>query len=176
MVYGFVRQSGGQMRILSNPDEGTLVELYLPRHLARQATNSFETPAHLPTSCNSVQAGQIVLVEDQEPLRLVIREVLEELGHDVQAFADGPSALAYLDHCLPPHLLITDIGLPGGLNGRQVADRSRTRHPHIKVLFITGYDESAVLSHGQPLEASSVLTKPFDLAALVERVAQLLTH
>ncbi|MCX2686347.1 PAS domain-containing protein [Pseudomonas sp. DCB_AW] len=176
MVYGFVRQSGGQMRILSKPDEGTLIELYLPRHLAWQAMNSFETPAQLPASGNSLPTGQIVLVEDQEPLRLVIREVLEELGHDVQAFADGPSALAYLEQCPPPHLLITDIGLPGGLNGRQVADRCRVLHPHIKVLFITGYDESAVLSHGQPLEASSVLTKPFDLAALVERVAQLLMH
>ncbi|WP_434518965.1 PAS domain-containing protein [Pseudomonas sp. NFX1] len=176
MVYGFVRQSGGQLRIVSKLDEGTQVVLYLPHHLDRHTTNSNDSPTALPTKPKSMSAGHIVLVEDQQPLSLIISEVLEELGHEVRTFANGPSALAYLGNCQPPQLLITDIGLPGGLNGRQVAEQCRVLHPHIKVLFITGYDESAVLSNGQPLEASSVLTKPFDLAALSDRVAQLLIN
>ncbi|MNP80752.1 Blue-light-activated protein [compost metagenome] len=82
--------------------------------------------------------------------------------------------LAYLQHAERPDLLLSDIGLPGGLNGRQLAERCRQQYPDLKVLFITGYDESAVLSDGQLLQGTSVLTKPFELPALAERVRQLL--
>lgn len=173
MVYGFVRQSGGQLHINSSPGKGTLVQLYLPRHHGAEPGLEPQTPAPCEPQCNTAQ-GRIVLVEDQAALSAVLCEVLEEAGHVVEAFMTGPDALAYLENCAPVNLLITDIGLPGGLNGRQVAERCRTWHPHTPVLFITGYDESAVLNQGQPLEHSSVLTKPFDLTALTEKVTKLL--
>ncbi|MBK4996378.1 PAS domain-containing protein [Pseudomonas sp. S37] len=174
MVYGFVRQSGGQLQIESSPGTGTHVALYLPRHRGHEpaARHGVLTPREAP----AMACARIVLVEDQASLREVITEALEELGHAVKAFATGPAALAYLEGSQPPHLLISDIGLPGGLNGRQVAERCQARHPHTPVLFITGYDESAVLNQGQTLEHSSVLTKPFDLSTLSDRVAKMLTQ
>ena len=173
MVYGFVRQSGGQLHIDSAPGKGTCVALYLPRHHSQQAAEHPGSPAALVEQV-SVTGAFIVLVEDQAALRTVLSEVLEESGHVVRAFATGPQALDYLESCHTPDLLISDIGLPGGLNGRQVAERCRAWHPLTPVLFITGYDESAVLNQGQPLEHSHVLTKPFDLTTLADEVTRLL--
>ncbi|MFJ4351014.1 PAS domain-containing protein [Pseudomonas sp. NPDC089428] len=172
MTYGFVRQSGGQLRLLTSPGEGTRVELYLPRYHEQPAVAP-KPSARKPLASSS--GGQrIVLVEDQAALRLVVAEVLEELGYQVQAFENGATALAHMQQCEQPDLLLSDIGLPGGLNGRQLAERCRQLHPQLKVLFITGYDESAALSDGQLLQGTSVLTKPFELEALAERVRQLL--
>ncbi|MFJ4064622.1 PAS domain-containing protein [Pseudomonas sp. NPDC089996] len=173
MTYGFVRQSGGQLRLLSTPGQGTRVELYLPRHHEPPAAPV--RPAAHNGLASSHQGGQrIVLVEDQAALRLVIGEVLEELGYQVEAFENGPAALAYMQQCEQPDLLLSDIGLPDGPNGRQVAERCRQLFPQLKVLFITGYDESAALSDGQLLQGTRVLTKPFELQTLAEQVSQLL--
>ncbi|MDH1633490.1 hybrid sensor histidine kinase/response regulator [Pseudomonas mosselii] len=169
MVYGFVRQSGGQLQISSQTGEGTCVHLYLPRHdaVAQPA------PARDMSSPSARGPGKrILLVEDQAALRLVITEVLEELGHQIDGYATGPAAL---EAELTFDLLITDIGLPGGMNGRQVAQAMRKRLPSMPVLFITGYDANAVLEDG-PLPADSrVLTKPFDLERLADQV-ELLLH
>ncbi|WP_455885759.1 PAS domain-containing protein [Pseudomonas rustica] len=173
MVYGFVRQSGGQLQIDSALGKGTRVDIYLPRHHSQHAAENAGSSATFEAH-GSVTGAVIVLVEDQPELRAVLREVLEESGHVVQAFATGPQALGYLETCQAPDMLISDIGLPGGLNGRQVAERCRVWHPLTRVLFITGYDESAVLNQGQPLAHSSVLTKPFDLNTLANEVIRLL--
>jgi len=175
MTYGFVRQSGGQLRLLSTPAEGTRVKLYLPRHHEQPKEQVSEPkPTLLDSSRSSGQ--RILLVEDQMALRLVVSEVLEELGYQVEAFENGPAALAHLQQGERPDLLLSDIGLPDGLNGRQLAEHCRLQYPDLKVLFITGYDESAALSDGQLLQGTSVLTKPFDLEALAERVRQLLAN
>ncbi|KNX78162.1 chemotaxis protein CheY [Pseudomonas sp. 250J] len=168
MVYGFVRQSGGQLQICSLPGEGTCIHLYLPRHDA--------APLPAPAKGMSLQAAhgpgkRVLLVEDQAALRLVIAEVLEELGHQVDGYATGPAAL---EADLEFDLLITDIGLPGGMNGRQVAQAMRGRLPSIPVLFITGYDANAVLEDGPLPQGMRVLTKPFDLEKLVDQVDLLL--
>jgi len=173
MTYGFVRQSGGQLRLVSTPGAGTRVELYLPRHHA-QPEALVDKPSPLPLQDRPAGGQRILLVEDQAALRLVIGEVLEELGYQVETFENGPAALAYLQHAERPDLLLSDIGLPDGLNGRQLAEHCRQQYPDLKVLFITGYDESVVLSDGQLLHGTSVLTKPFELPALAERVRQLL--
>ena len=173
MTYGFVRQSGGQLRLLTAPGEGTRVKLYLPRH-HKKPKQEVRQPKRTLTA-NSRSSGQrILLVEDQAALRLVVSEVLEELGYQVEAFENAPAALAYLRQSERPDLLLSDIGLPDGLNGRQLAEQCRLIYSDLKVLFITGYDESAALSDGQLLQGTSVLTKPFDLDALAERVRQLL--
>lgn len=168
MVYGFVRQSGGQLQISSPPGEGTCIHLYLPRH----DTVAQLAPAKAASPLSTRSPGRrVLLVEDQDALRLVIAEVLEELGHEVEGYATGPAALE-ADQTFD--LLITDIGLPCGMNGRQVAQAMRQRHPSLPVLFITGYDANAVLEDGPLPQRTRVLTKPFDLEKLVDQVDLLL--
>ncbi|NQD54956.1 PAS domain-containing protein [Pseudomonas sp. CM25] len=173
MAYGFVRQSGGQLRVLSVLGEGTRIELLLPRHHTQPQAPA-PRPRRTPLARSASTEQRILLVEDQSALRLVVCEVLEELGYRVDAFENGPAALAHLQNAERPDLLLSDIGLPGGLNGRQVAERCRERYPDLKVLFITGYDESAALSDGQLLQGTLVLTKPFELEVLAERVRELI--
>ncbi|MNN54545.1 Sporulation initiation phosphotransferase F [compost metagenome] len=115
-----------------------------------------------------------MLVEDQLALRLVISEVLAEQGYQVEAFETGAAALAHLQRSERPDLLLSDIGLPDGPNGRQVAERYRQQYPGLKLLFITGYDNSAALGDDQLLQGSHVLGKPFELDVLAECVHQLL--
>ncbi|MHA6194190.1 hybrid sensor histidine kinase/response regulator [Pseudomonas wadenswilerensis] len=172
MAFGFVRQSGGQLRIVSTPGLGTRIELYLPRH--HEAPRQVQLqPEALPTIIHG-RGVRIVMVEDQETLRMVIGEVLEESGYSVETYENAVAALPALQRGAAPDLLISDIGLPGGMNGRQLAEAMRQLHPHLPVLFITGYDESAALSDGQLAAGMSVLTKPFGLEALVLRVEQML--
>jgi len=172
MAYGFVRQSGGQLRIVSAPGHGTRIELYLPRH--------HQQPAQVQAADSDTSLGahgrgvHIALVEDQETLRMVIGEVLEESGYRVDVYENAVSALPALLDGASPDLLISDIGLPGGMSGKQLADALRQAHPRLPVLFITGYDESAALSDGQLAPGMSVMTKPFGLDALMVRVEQLL--
>ncbi|MFK0092228.1 PAS domain-containing protein [Pseudomonas sp. NPDC090592] len=173
MTYGFVRQSGGQLRVLSTLGQGTRIELLLPRHYQQPKAPAPKPPRMLQERTGTL-AQRILLIEDQTALRVVVREVLEDLGYRVDVFEDGPSALAYLQNSEQPDLLLSDIGLPGGLNGRQVAECCRERYPDLKVLFITGYDESAALSDGQLLQGTVVLTKPFELEVLAEQVRTLL--
>lgn len=171
MTYGFVRQSCGQLQITSSPGAGTRVDLYLPRlgetPIARRAPS--EAPAQVQRA-----AARILLVEDQAALRLVIGDVLEELGHSVEYAEHGPAALELLESGYVPQLLISDIGLPAGLDGRQVAERCRARFADLPVLFITGYDQSAAQGDGRLPPRTQVLLKPFELPDLVDRVNTLL--
>jgi len=172
MVYGFVRQSGGQLRIDSQAEQGTCIRLFLPRHVA-------EIPP-LPSTVSSgarpapAQVGQqIMLVEDQATMRMVLCDVLEELGHHVHVFESGTAAIEALAQGIRPDLLISDIGLPGGISGYQVANACRDTCPDTAILFITGYEPST-LTGGTPPADAQMLLKPFELATLAERVSQLL--
>ncbi|BAM90082.1 sensor histidine kinase [Bradyrhizobium oligotrophicum S58] len=171
MVYGFVRQSGGQVRIYSELGQGTTMCLYFPRHYVgeAEATDAARNSAAMP-----VHTGQTILVVDDEPtVRMLVMEVLDERGYAVIEAKDGPSGLAALQSSARIDLLITDVGLPGGMNGRQLADAARTTRPGLKVLFITGYAENAILSSGQLAPGMQVLTKPFDVEALAGRVTEM---
>ncbi len=172
MTYGFARQSGGQVRIYSEVGLGATVRLYLPRDLS--AAETIEAPPELARVAHATQ-GETVLVIDDEPLvRMLVTDVLREQGYIVIESHDGPSGLKVVESVLRIDLLITDIGLPGGLNGRQVAEKARTLRPELKVLFISGFAEKAAIKHGHADAAISVLTKPFTMEALAARVKGLL--
>jgi len=172
MIYGFTRQSGGQTRIYSEVGQGTMVCLYLPRHLGDVVEQGVQAEPSAPAL---EAAGQTVLVVDDEPLiRLLVVEVLEELGFTAIEAGDGPSGLKILQSDARLDLLITDVGLPGGMNGRQMADAARETRPDLKVLFITGYAENAVVGHGHLEHGMHVMTKPFALEQLTERIKALI--
>ncbi|WP_257168312.1 PAS domain-containing protein [Bradyrhizobium sp. SRS-191] len=172
MVYGFARQSGGQVRIYSELGQGTTMCLYFPRHYVGEAEAADPAQASAATS---VRTGQTILVVDDEPtVRMLVIEVLDERGYAVIEAKDGPSGLAALQSNARIDLLITDVGLPGGMNGRQLADAARATRTDLKVLFITGYAENAILNSGQLAPGMQVLTKPFDVEALAGRVREMI--
>ena len=173
MIYGFAKQSGGQVRIYSEVGQGTMACIYLPRHLGEA-----ETVELAPELADAPRAedGQTVLVVDDEPtVRMLVTEVLEDLGYRAIEAADGGAGLQVLQSDARIDLLVTDVGLPGGMNGRQVADAARRARPDLKVLFITGYAENAVLSHGHLDPGMHVLTKPFAMEALASRIKELIS-
>ncbi|MFC7556357.1 ATP-binding protein [Pseudoroseomonas wenyumeiae] len=173
MIHGFVRQSGGQARIYSELGKGTMVCLYLPRHLGEGEV--VEPVPHLDEAPRAEQGETVLVVDDEPSVRMLISEVLEDLGYEAIEAPDGPAALKVLQSTRRIDLLVTDVGLPGGMNGRQVADAARVARPDMKVLFITGYAENAVLSHGHLDPGMHVLTKPFALEALGSRIRQLIS-
>ena len=171
MIYGFVRQSGGQVRIYSELGRGTTMCLYLPRHSgADEAPGESETGAGIDPG-----AGETVLVIEDEPtIRMLIVEVLQDSGYTAIEAADGAAGLRILTSDTRIDLLITDVGLPGGLNGRQVADAARVSRPTLKVLFITGYAENAAVGNGYLDAGMEVITKPFPMAALGNKVREMI--
>jgi CheY-like chemotaxis protein len=171
MVYGFVRQSGGQVRIYSEVGHGTTMCLYLPRHYGEPGA---EQPTGLAAAARA-GAGETVLVVDDEPsVRMLIVDILEELGYTAIEAADGAEGLAILQTDTRVDLLVTDVGLPGGMNGRQLADAARAKRPELKVLFITGYAENAVIGSANLGAGMRVLTKPFDLDILAARIREMI--
>ncbi len=168
MIYGFARQSGGQLRLRSTPGEGTTVCLYLP-------LRPVERPCGLPLAegrpCLLEGAHATVLVVDDEPtVRMLVTDLLRELGYVIIEAADGAGGLEVLHSDARIDLLVTDVGLPGGMNGRQLADAARVQRPALKVLFITGFAETSLLSDGHLEPGMAILTKPFAVEALAQRV------
>jgi len=172
MIYGFVQQSGGHIHLRSEVGQGTTVTIYLPRHLGAVDGAEIDTVAGLPARGTAV----VLVVEDELPIRMVIADVLSDLGYTVLEAGDGGSALKILEAGTLIDLLITDVGLPGGTNGRQLADTARQRRPDLKVLFITGYAESAAVRNGLIEEGMQVMTKPFALEALAAKIQGILGH
>ncbi len=172
MIYGFARQSGGHVRIYSEVGEGTNVCIYLPRHFG-EAEDTEAVTEH--TEAPRANAGETVLVVDDEPtVRMLVMEVLEELGYAAIEAADGASGLKLLQSDIRIDLLVTDVGLPGGMNGRQMADAARIGRPDLKILFITGYAENAVVGNGHLDPGMHVMTKPFAMEALATRIKDLI--
>ncbi|MCW6508358.1 ATP-binding protein [Lichenifustis flavocetrariae] len=172
MIYGFVRQSGGQVRIYSEVGDGTTMCLYLPRHYGpAEGTAAIPDLSEVPRA----EQGQTVLIVDDEPtVRMLVTEVLEDLGYTAIEAADGVAGLKVLQSDVRIDLLITDVGLPGGMNGRQMADAGRVVRPGLKVMFITGYAENAVIGNGHLEPGMAVLTKPFVMEAFASRIRDLI--
>ena len=172
MIYGFVRQSGGQARIYSEIDKGTMVCLYLPRHIGELENDVDPVTTTAPLRTDT---GETVLIVDDEPtVRMLVAEVLEELGYVAIEAEDGKSALKVLESAQPVDLLITDVGLPHGLNGRQLADMAVVTRKTLKVLFITGYAENAVVGDGHLAPGMHIMTKPFAMEALAIKIETIL--
>jgi PAS domain S-box-containing protein len=172
MVYGFVKQSNGHVWIDSEAGRGTTVHLCLPRHPGGPEDEEPAPTLHLEPKA---AAGETVLVVDDEAsVRMLVSDVLHEMGYSAIEAADGASGLKILRSDVRVDLLITDVGLPGGLNGRQMADAGRETRPDLKVLFITGYAEGTAFGNDQLGAGMYILTKPFALDRLATRVRSII--
>jgi CheY-like chemotaxis protein len=159
-VYGFVKQSSGHVQIYSEAGKGTTVKLYLPR-LLNEGANPAPAIARSAASLRASDGQCILLVEDDEHVRMFTAEMLSEMGYRVLTASEGPSALRILDAEREIHLLFTDVGLPNDMTGRQLADESCRRRPGLKVLFMTGYARNAIVHHGRLDPGVELILKPF---------------
>ncbi|WP_159999534.1 response regulator, partial [Roseomonas sp. 18066] len=171
MIYGFAKQSGGQVLIRSTLGQGTVLTIDLPRHWQDSVEEDSEAARPAPRA----EAGQTVLVVDDEPtVRMLVVEVLRELGYATIEARDGAEGLALLQSGRRIDLLISDVGLPGGMNGRQMADAIRPHRPALPVLFITGYAEGSLAGDAALEPGMQILTKPFAMEALATRIKAIL--
>jgi CheY-like chemotaxis protein len=171
-VYGFVKQSGGHVKLYSESGMGTTVKLYLPRLLTDEAAAEPEVAAHAP---RSVGAETILVVEDDADVRAHSTGILRELGYTVLEAPIASVGLQLLERHPEIRLLFTDVGLPGGMNGRQLADAARQLRPDLKVLFTTGYARNAIVHHGRLDPGVELIVKPFSQASLAQKVRLVLT-
>ncbi|MEA2756017.1 MAG: hypothetical protein QOJ54_2306, partial [Aliidongia sp.] len=171
-VYGFSKQSGGHASIETAIGMGTTVRLYLPRF------HGVPTPAELHDNATAIPLAQqdamILLVEDDDLVRACSLEILRDLGYRVIEAGDGHEALRLLDSHLDVSLVFTDLGLPGGLDGEQLATQVRLRRPEMKFLFTTGYVEAGKHPRSDPAGRTAMLSKPFNYARLGEKLRLLL--
>ena len=169
-VFGFVKQSGGHIRLYSEIGQGTTVRIYLPRSIARLEIEEIE-----PTPV--VAAGEsrevILVVEDDDGVRAYTTESLRELGFSVLEASDAPSGLRLLERHPEIRLLFTDVGLPG-MNGRELAEIARASRPQLPILFTTGYARNAIVHQGRLDPGVELITKPFTVAQLGVRLREIL--
>ncbi|ODP36521.1 response regulator [Sphingomonas turrisvirgatae] len=168
MVYGFAQQSGGAVRIHSEPGLGTAVKLYLPTTTAQAAA-----PAQRQAPPRRGSGERVLIVEDDQSVRMLVREVLQELQYEAVEIADPTAALPLLASDERIDLMVSDIGMPG-INGRDLADAARRHRPDLPVLFITGYAEQATQRGDFLGENMSMITKPFSLELLATKIGDLI--
>lgn len=174
MIYGFAKQSGGQVRVDSTVGEGTTMSIYLPRYRGEKASQE-QVASAVAAAAVEAPLGETILVVDDEPtVRMLLTDILSDLGYTLIEAADSVAGLKVLRSDVRIDLLITDVGLPGGMNGRQMADAAREVRPGLKTLFITGYAESAAIGDGHLAPGMHVLTKPFAMDTLAARVRELM--
>jgi signal transduction histidine kinase len=172
MIDGFVQQSGGHVQITSEVGRGTTIRLALPRHRG-EAPLPPAAPGSLAAETRGGR-GRVLVVDDEPTLRMLVAELLADLGYTVAQAADGHEGMRLLQTAPRFDLLVTDVGMPGGMNGRQLADAARIQNPSLKVLFITGYAEAALSQHSQLPAGMQVLVKPFAMVELTRKVQDLL--
>ncbi|WP_371736350.1 PAS domain S-box protein [Acidovorax sp. SRB_14] len=171
MVYGFAKQSGGHVKVLSELGQGTTVKLFLPRSLDDEA------PALAAPAQEGAGGSETILVaEDDEGVRATVVELLQQLGYQVLQARDAASALAIVDSGVPIDLLFTDVVMPGSLRSPELARRARERLPHLAVLFTSGYAQDAIV-HGGRLDAGvDLLGKPYTQDALARKIRHVLAY
>lgn len=172
MIYGFVQQSGGHVLLNSSQGHGTTVAIYLPRFLGSEGAAQESVP-----TAQSIQAEPglvILLVEDEPAVRQVMADILVENGYQIIQAENGLSALHHIQSSTRIDLLVSDVGLPGGMNGRQLADAARQYRPSLKVLFVTGYAEQAMVRTELKEIGMGVISKPFNIEAFASKVHNIL--
>jgi signal transduction histidine kinase len=171
-VYGFVRQSSGNVKIYSEAGEGTTVKVYLPRYTGADEADQVRDAAR---DCGDIRGAEsILVVEDDDALRGYTVEVLSELGYRVFEAANGAAALDILARESGIALLFTDVVIPGGMNGRQVADAAVKSRPALKVLFTTGYTRNAIVHHGRLDAGVELIGKPYSPSELGAKIRAVL--
>jgi len=171
-VFGFVKQSAGHIKINSELGQGTTVKLYLPR-LGGNGVDIRDVTGLQPVPAEP-RPETILVVEDNELLLMPVAEVLQEEGYRVLTATDGATALRVLEKEPDVHLVFTDVGLPGDLNGKQLADEAQRRHPGVLVLFTTGYARNAIIHQGRLDPGVEFIAKPFTFAGLIAKVRRVL--
>jgi PAS domain S-box-containing protein len=168
MVYGFAKQSGGHVKIYSEPGRGTTVKVYLPRHFgsADEASAAARTPS-IPAAASGAET--VLVVEDEDRVRQMSCEALVELGYTVHQAASGEDALKLFDSLGQVDILFTDVVM-GGITGRQLADALRLKVPDLKVLYTTGYTRNAVVHNGVLDPGVAFLPKPFTVEDLARKL------
>ncbi|NHW99559.1 PAS domain-containing hybrid sensor histidine kinase/response regulator [Pseudomonas koreensis] len=173
MIYGFAQQSGGHVSLDSLPNQGTCVRLYLPRlNLLEPERPVVETLSAAPTAtCGET----VVVVEDDPAVRMLVLDLLKELGYLAHEAADASAALPLLESELRVDLLVTDVGLPG-MNGRQLAEIARQHRPGLKVLFMTGYAQKAAERQGFLEDGMDMVAKPFSIEVLANKIREMINQ
>jgi CheY-like chemotaxis protein len=172
MVYGFIKQSAGHVKIQSVPDQGTSVILYLPRAESRTAATGVGAPRVQLVGGSE----RILLVEDDDIVRSFVCAELEELGYAVVSASNGPRAMEILQREGEFDLLFTDVVMPGGMNGLELADAAQRLRPDLPVLFTSGYTEDAIFDPGRLQAGAQLLHKPYRRAELASRVREVLAN
>jgi PAS domain S-box-containing protein len=170
-VYGFIKQSGGHVKIYSEIGEGTTVRLYLPRYAGAEAALDQTVEAREPPRG---QGESVLVVEDDPDVREYTMGMVADLGYRVISAGDGAAALRLLDTRPETRLLFTDVGLPGGMNGRELADEAMRRNPRLRVLFTTGYARNAIVHQGRLDPGVAVVFKPYTYSDLARKLRQVL--
>jgi two-component system, cell cycle sensor histidine kinase and response regulator CckA len=173
MIYGFAKQSGGHLKIYSEPGHGTTVRLYLPR--AGEHGSAAEEPAGIADT-SAPPGARVLVVEDNDDVRQLVIKQLAELGYEVRAASNAPAALAALEADANVDLLFTDIIMPGGMLGTDLAREVRRRWPEIKILLTTGFSEAAAQSGMQNQDTLPIITKPYRKRSLAEKIRDVLGH
>ena len=173
MIYGFAQQSGGHVSLDSLPNQGTCVRLYLPRlNLLEPERPVVETLSAAPTAtCGET----VVVVEDDPAVRMLVLDLLKELGYLAHEAADASAALPLLESEMRVDLLVTDVGLPG-MNGRQLAEIARQHRPGLKVLFMTGYAQKAAERQGFLEDGMDMVAKPFSIEVLANKIREMINQ
>jgi PAS domain S-box-containing protein len=171
-VYDFAKQSRGHVKIYSEVGDGTTIKIYLPRFHSHVSEAEEEETVGAPV--RGRRSEVILVVEDDEDVRTYSTETVSELGYQVLEAANAREGLKMLEAHPEVALLFTDVGLPGGMNGRQLAQEARTRRPSLKVLFTTAYARNAIVHEGRLDPGVELLTKPFTQAALADRLRDIL--
>lgn len=172
MIHGYVEQSGGHVLLRSEMGQGTTVAIYLPRYLGTAVEAEKAGAAALPPPA-AAATTVVLLVEDEPIVRMLMIEMLSGHGYAVLEAHSGRSGLSIVESGAHLDLLITDVGLPGGMDGRQLADAVRQQRPDLKVLFITGYAETTSLANGRREQGMEIIIKPFAADAFLAKVQEM---
>ncbi|MEX0615603.1 MAG: ATP-binding protein, partial [Methylophaga sp.] len=169
MVYGFIKQSRGHINIYSEVGQGTTVRLYLPKAIEAADPLPHASEGQLPSGHES-----ILVVEDETLVREYVVAQLQLFGYQVHTAVDGPSALNLINQGIEVDLLFTDVVMPNGMSGRELADAARQVHPDLRVLFTSGYTENSIVHHGRLDSGVLLLSKPYNRDELAQKIRQAL--